>query len=381
MYRLFPPPSQRNIPSRVSRAPGQLISSLLTILIICLSAAAILRLLLIMHTTNSITITESRCQKLIHNTDYTQVIPFRSQSQTIDAIQFTDDLTEGQPSALIQLRDDGPQQRLDVYLYGCALHKQQPTLQLLLKRQGLIEGSVSITQAHTLSIGQQDPTLPDSSSDLLLPLQQDIYREYSWRNNMLQQTLFPGLYPVSSRSEAEALQDQANNGEAAQWTDPLSTARQMAHDLLALTAPQLILKEHNTQTAHVLLKQKQLTITVTLTRLLQQDKKGIWFVTAAQTAGIQAVHQTIRTTSQAQLQLTGTINPDTRQIYITLFDHTLTPIRLHGKPQITVGNRGIFNSNIPFINKLSDQPGLALLQTTTHHQNSDQIYLTKVLLP
>ena len=155
----------------------------------------------------------NNCSQLIRTNDYTKSIPQLRRTQHIAAVQLVNELTGGQSAAMVQVADTGAQQLLDVYIYGCSMHHTRPKLALLFKQQGLIEGTAVITQAHTLSISQLDTSLEPDADAQLLPLQENVYREYRWIKGALVQTVFPGLYPVTSRSEAEELQDKANRGE------------------------------------------------------------------------------------------------------------------------------------------------------------------------
>ncbi|HLG79085.1 MAG TPA: hypothetical protein VKX46_21915, partial [Ktedonobacteraceae bacterium] len=283
---------------------------LLIILLLILTFVTLAHLIAVVHSAYPTPITNT-CSSLIRNTDYTKIVPIQSKTQTLDAIQYADDLTGGQPAALLQVTDSGPQHLLDVYLYGCTMQQKTPTLNLLLKQQGLVQGSATITNAHTLSIGQLDTTIPPDNSVLLQPLQQNVYSEYRWDHGSLTHVLFPGLYPVLNRSEAEELQDEANHGQNLPWNDPRTTTEQMAHDLFEWSNDtiQSKLLDANGTAAHVLLTQTRLhlTVTVTLQRLVQSDNKGLWFVTGAQTAHITLVQGSTFIASSSPMTIQGSI--------------------------------------------------------------------------
>ena len=215
---------QLTAPCKQSKRPP-----LLTILLALLAVIALLRLIAAIHVAYPAN-TANNCADLIRNNDYTKNIPQLTRTQQITAVQLVNELTGGQPAAMVQVADTSPQQLLDIYIYGCSMQHPTPMLALLFKQQRLVEGTAVITQAHTLSIGQLDTSLGPDADTQLLPLQQNIYHEYRWIKGALVQTIFPGLYPVTSRSEAEELQDQANKGPLP-WDDPLTTAKQMAQDL------------------------------------------------------------------------------------------------------------------------------------------------------
>src|SRR2546426_5475766 len=229
------------------------------------------------------------CAGLIRSTDYTQVIHLQPQSQEMQAIQYTSQLTGGQPSALVQVMGTDAQHTLDVYVYGCTMRQDTPQLVPWFTQRGLLQGTASVSQANTLLTGELDTNLSTLTTPLMDPLQQNIYREYTWQNGSFVQIAFPALYPVTNRSEAELLQQQATNGQSLPWTDPQVTAQQMAKDVLKWPGGTVTLVNNNGTTAHVLLTQQQphFEVTVTLKQLLPHNANtGIWFVVSAQTPRI-----------------------------------------------------------------------------------------------
>jgi hypothetical protein len=362
-------------------------------LIILLSILAILTLahVIAIHQIGSpaaISATRSKsCALLIHNTDYTKIVPVRTKTQQIAAIQFVNELTGGQPAALIQVNTTGSSKKLDVYLYGCKQKQNpsRPVLTQLFKQQGLINGIADITQIHTLSVEQTDTTLPADKDTLLLPLQQDVFQEYSWKNGSLSQISFPGLYPVTSRSEAEALQDDANNGQSLPWISPLQTAEQMAEDLFQWPVKIIhgTLRDNNGTEAHVLLAKKgtNIQVIVSLTRLIQPRGKGLWWVTSAQTPGISLDQTSFYQQLSSPITISGTINPTQEKVTATLFNHTLTPIKLSNSSTLQTDENGQFSGNLSYANVFPDQPALLLVtEYPKNPQDEAYLFLTNILL-
>ena len=327
------------------------------------------------------------CTTLIRNTDYTKIVPLSVKTQQMEAIQFVDAVTGGQPTALIQVNSTGPQQKLDAYIYGCRQRSQQPTpiLTQLFKQQGIINGIINITQMHTLSVEQADNTLPTDSDTLLQPLQQNVFQEYAWRNNALSQVSFPGLYPVTSRSEAEALQDDANHGQVLPWANPLTTATQMARDLFQWPVKLIhgVLRDSSGTEAHVILEEKgiNIQIAVSLNRLIQSNDKGLWSVTSAQTPGISLDQTRFSLPLTSPISIQGTMNPTQGKITTTLFNHTLTAIQLTNHPDLYVDQNGQFSGTLAYTNIFSDQPGLLLVTAYPKNpQEEGYLFLTNMLL-
>lgn len=367
-------------------------SHLLTILLSLLALLALAHFIAVNHdiyteniANTNITHSTISCASLVHTTDYTKLVSIQEKSQEMAAVQFIDGVVGGEPAALIQVLDRGPQEKVDVYVYGCTPHQQPPTLNLLFKQQGLIKGSVDITQTHTLSIGQLDTTLPTDSDTLLQPLQQNVFQEYSWTDGALNQIQFPGLYPVTSRSEAEALQDEANNGQALPWSDPVSTAQQMAEDLFQWPRNTIAttLKKNKATEAQVLLTKKDthIAVSVTLTRLIQPDKRGLWWVTSAQTPGISLDQSQFNSPLSSPLLLQGLITPTTDKVAATLFNHTLTAIHTSNDATLQTDDSGHFSGTLSYANIFPDQPGLLLItEYPKDAKNDAYLLLTNLIL-
>src|SRR5437588_131427 len=106
----------------------------------------------------------SNCNDLIRTTDYTQVVHLHPASQQMPAVQLVSQLTRGQPTALVQVTNNGSQSKLDVYIYGCTMQQQGPKLATLFAQQGLVQGTAGISQANTLIISELDTKLAAQDS-------------------------------------------------------------------------------------------------------------------------------------------------------------------------------------------------------------------------
>jgi hypothetical protein len=370
------------------------VQPLLAGLITFLTLIAVLHWIASTHTAYP-TLSTATCSDTIRNTDYTKIIPQLTATQQIEAVQLINDVTGGQPSALVQVANKDAENLLAVYVYGCAIRQHSLTLMPLLKQQGLIQGSVEVTQAHTLSIGQLDSSLGSGGASFLLPMQQNIYHEYTWLHGQLVQIKFPALYPVTSRSEAEALQNMADNGQTLPWNDPVATAEQMAldifHSAMHLTKATLLQKDQSNVQILLKLKQPQAEVMVTLKRLLEQDNKGLWFVTSAQSPDITLDQSQLNVPVPSPLIVHGTFKERVGKIHLTIFDHTLTPLQLLDNPtqphipalsSVTVNSNNAYTGTIYFTNSQADQPGLLLIEAMPAEKSKqqEQIFLTNLLL-
>ncbi len=325
------PARTTSTPTRKQRRKPRLLLTLLLVL----AVIAILHIIAIAHPPTGPT-TWHTCTDLIRNFDYTKAIPPLTGTQEMNAVQFVDELLGGQPAALIQVEDNSKQHPLDVYIFGCTLRQQTPTLTHLFEQHRLPEGTVSITGAHTLSIGQLDTSLDSEQYALFQPLQQNIFHEYRWFQGAFRQITFPGLYPVASRSEAEALQEEANNGETLPWNDPVATAHQLALDIFHWSehGTRAVLQDNNDTTAHVRLfsQRPRLDVTVTLTRLVHSSRAaqgGLWFVTDARTEGF-TTRSIAYPAQDAPLTIEGNLQSAKKHgtWQAQFFNHTLSPLSL-----------------------------------------------------
>ena len=357
---------------------------LLTALFSILALLALIHFLIVMHTSTMQAAAPATCSHLIRNTDYTRYVQFDPTSQQVGAIQYVDQLAGGQPAALVQVTD--AQHTLDVYLYGCVMQHATPTLTVLLKQQGLTQGTISLSKANTLVLGERDTMLAQDLTAVLQPMQQNLYQEYRWQQGLFVQVAFPGLYPVTDRSEAEALQEQANNGASLPWIDPQATAEQMAKDILQWSSSDYQEKtlDNDGTTTHILLEQKQpeMAVTVTLTRLIQKDAKGLWFVTGAQTQGVTLDQSQFSAPVTSPITLDGTITTKDGQATAALFDHTLTAMSSLNNTTLTITADGKYTGSILYSNNKQTQQGLLLIENVPPSKSSEagQLLLTSVIL-
>jgi hypothetical protein len=301
------------------------------------------------------------------------------------AVQIVSQLDGGRPAVLVEVMNAGSQHALDIYVFGCAM-QHSPQLRALFAQRDLIQGTAAISSANTLLTGELDTSLSPQATALLQPSQGIVYREYNWQNGRFVQISFPSLYPAASRSEAETLQQQANSGQSLPWSDPLITAKQMATDIFKWPAnsSQDTVLNNNGTIAQVQLVQQypQMRVTVTLKRLLQQNKAGIWFVTEAQTSGIRLKQPQVSNvvTSPASIKGTGALAGGLTTA--ALFDHTLAPLSLLNNPTLNVDTDGTYAGTLFYTNSVQNQPGLLLIESLPSSGSSEagQLLLTRVIL-
>ena len=358
---------------------------LLTVLFSILALIATVHFIAVAHQADLV-VTPTTCTSLLRTTDFTQIVHLQPKTQEMGAVQLVNQLVAGQPAALVSVDNGDAQHSLDVYIYGCATQQHTPHLVSLFTQRGLPQGSISISSANTLVLGQLDTNLSAQAAVIVQPLQQNIYREYQWVHGAFVQLVFPSLYPVTSRSEAETLQQQANSGQPLPWSDPLTTAEQMAKDLFKWPSSSLqdSVLSKNATTAQVQLVQQNPTqqVTVTLERLVQQNATGLWFVTAASSTSIALTQPQKGSTITSPTDIKGSGGLADGQTTVTLFDHTLTPLAQLNNPTLNVDTSGLITGTTFYTNNAHDQQGLLLLQSLppASSTESGQILLVKIVL-
>jgi hypothetical protein len=279
------------------------------------------------------------------------------------------------------------------------MHGKKPQLTSLFAQSGLLQGSVEVSQANTLITGALDTTITADASAFLLPLQQNIYREYAWQSGALRRVAFPGLYPVTSRAEAEALQQDADSGQTLPWNDPLATAEELSRDVFkwqTVDARDTVLSNNGiTAQAQLFQASPHMLVTVTLQRLLQHDNKGLWFVVAAHTTGITlglagqkptTLPRDISTQTllYSPIQLSGTSVLTDGSTSATLFDHTINPLTGSIGTPLNVNGDGTYTGSIAYSGIIADQQGLLLIASQPLAVNNavenGQLLLVPVLL-
>jgi hypothetical protein len=372
----------------------------LALLLIALVLIALAHLLIVTHQPSApASVAATNCAGLIRTADYTQHVHLQAGSEQLAAVEVVSQLDGGQPASLVQVTHNDGQHTLDVYVFGCVMHGKKPQLTTLFAQSGLPQGTVEVSNVNTLITGTPDSTIAADASAFLLPLQQNIYREYTWQNGTFNRVAFPGLYPVTSRAEAEALQQDADSGQTLPWNDPLATAEELSRDVFkwpTVDARDTVLSNDGI-TAQVQLFQANphLTVNVTLQRLLQHDNKGLWFVVAAYTTGVTlglagqkrtTLPQDISTQTMlhSPIQLSGTSVLADGSTSTTLFDHTLTAIASATTIPLQVSADGTYTGSLAYSGIIPDQQGLLLIASQPLAANNavenGQLLLVPVLL-
>ncbi|HEY0755939.1 MAG TPA: hypothetical protein VGD98_18420 [Ktedonobacteraceae bacterium] len=380
-----------NCAARAQRARGQWLK--MRLLLLLLGSLAILFVLHVIVSGTPLPASQpTTCAHLIGSANYPQIIKLQPENQEMAAVQMANSLDNGEPAALIQVTTNSEPPILDVYVFGCSLQHSQPRLTQLFSQKGLVHGTAALTAQHTLLVANTDTRLSPSVLPFLQPLQQNVYHEYAWRQNTFVQMTYAGFYPVSSRSEAEELQHNANNRQLLPWNDPVSTALQMSKDLLQWsTNPQTQLISHVADTAVVQLTEQSphIVLVVTLKQLIQNNASGLWFVTDARTKGMiitraDTLDQALPSPQSSPLHFSGANALIDGQTTATLFDHTMTAVKQASNIPVTVHADSSYSGSISYSDLVAGQQGVLLISSMPTEDNlskeSGQILLTGIIL-
>ncbi len=396
------PASPRRIPRLMSEKvkPRRRRPRPLALLLIALVLIALAHLLVVTHQpSSSAAVDTSSCAGLVRTADYTRQVHLQADTEQLAAVEIVSQLDGGQPASLVQVIHNDTQHTLDVYVFGCMMHGKKPQLIPLFAQNGLSQGSIEISQANTLITGALDTAITADASAFLQPQQQNIYREYAWQNGAFRRVAFPGLYPVTSRVEAEALQQEADSGQTLPWNDPLATAEELSRDVFkwqTVDARDEILSNNGiTAQAQLYQDNPHMLVTVTLLRLLQHDSKGLWFVVSAHTTGITLglagqkpttlpQDTSVQTLLHSPIVLSGTSVLTDGSTSATLFDHTINPITGAIDTPLNVNVDGTYTGSLAYSGIIHDQQGLLLIESQPLAANNaaenGQLLLVPVLL-
>jgi len=244
---------------------------------------------------------------------------------------------KGIPSlqALVTVRYDGSGAILDVCAYD---HITDPSPVQLFKLQNLTKGDAKISDYNTVMIAEVDPNSSINAGKPNANLTQDLFREFKWSDaaGTLVPVAFPAIFPDLTRYQAEADQAQVNQGHQPWKLSATLTAQALAASQSLLkwnpNAPATIVSGGGMHDINAVVNVKSTnpgggTITVTMSRLEQNNNGGIWEVTSVATAGmsITAPHDRDRLTSP--VTVTGTGNAFEGKIgKVIILDHLYTNI-------------------------------------------------------
>ncbi len=197
--------------------------------------------------------------------------------------------------ALVTVRYEGTGSYLDVYVFN-NITGANPVQ--LFKVQGLNKGDARISKYNTILTAEVDLESGVNSNQPGTGVVQDLFREFKWSAGAgtFVQVSFPGIFPDLTRYQAEADQEQVNQGHQPWKRDADMTANVLAVYMLkwSTNAQTTIVSGGGSHDLNAVVTVKSTspgwgTITVTLSRLEDNSNGGIWEATAVQAGNVATI--------------------------------------------------------------------------------------------
>jgi hypothetical protein len=285
--------------------------------------------------------------------------------------------------AVVTVRSNDSQRQLAVYVFTNLTGSAPASIFSLTAMQA---GEATISAYNTLLTSQQE-WQPLHNERILHALT----REFKWSDSVqtLVQVGFVGLYPDSTRYQAEVAQQQVNASQGGRgWQlDAVSTAQFFAEFLLQwpTASPTTVVSGGGTHDASAVVLVTNPTpghaaIQVSLSRLELNTNGGIWEVTAVSTKGmtLTAPQSLQRVTSPAPVTGSAPPAPGEHPVLAVLNDEHTTI------GQKTLGPDGSsFRTNLAYTSPLFQgevQEGVVALYLLTTDQRIAGCLMVKVLL-
>lgn len=254
---------------------------------------------------------------------------------------------------------------------------------------GLVQGDVNISNYNTLLTAQIDPNSSVNKGHPAAQQLVDLYREFKWSDKAgtLEPVAFPGLFPDTSRYQAEFEQYEVNNGQGyQQWRlSAATTAQNFAEFVLKWdpNTPATVLSGGGTNDirAVVLIKNPAaggVGIRLSLSRLELNVNGGIWEVTDVATDGITVASPQDWQQLSNPVQVTGTNTAFTgKPATILVEDHDRAAI---GQAALT--GKSAFTARIPYSSTFQDGTQEGILAVYTYNGSHVVVgaVMVKVLL-
>ena len=254
--------------------------------------------------------------------------------------------------ALVTVRYQGTGSNLDVYVFN-NIAGASPVQ--LFKLQGLNKGDARISAYSTILTAEVDLGSSVNSNQPDTGVVQDLFREFKWSGGAgtFVQVTFPGIFPDLTRYQAEADQEQVNQGHQPWKLDADMTANALAVYMLkwSTSARATIVSGGGSRDLDAVVTVNSTspgggTITVTLSRLEGNSNGGIWEATSVQAGNVATITAPVNRdllTSPVMVAGTGPA-PGGSIGRAVILDHLYNAI---GRADVT-GTTGTGNGNTTF---------------------------------
>jgi len=259
------------------------------------------------------------------------------------------------PQALVTVRYEGTGSYLDVYVFN-NITDANPVQ--LFKLQGLNKGDARISKYNTILTAEVDQGSGVNGNQPGTGFIQNLFREFKWSDGAgtFVQVSFPGIFPDLTRYQAEADQEQVNQGHQLWKRDANMTANALAVNMLkwSNSAQTTIVKGGGSNDLDALVTVKSTspgggTITVTLSRLEGNANGGIWEATAVQAGNVATITAPAnRDLLSSPVTVAGTGPAPGGSIgRVVILDHLYNTI---GRADVTGAGNGntTFSASVPY---------------------------------
>ncbi len=156
------------------------------------------------------------------------IIPTQANVNKVESVLCGNLVGNASLQALVTVRANGTGAILDVYVYN---HITDPNPAQIFKLQNLYKGDARISGYNTVLTAEVDQASSvNKNSTSNAALVQDLFREFKWSDGAgtLVPVTFPGIFPDLTRYQAEAAQQEVNQGHQPWRLSATQTAQALA---------------------------------------------------------------------------------------------------------------------------------------------------------
>ena len=264
------------------------------------------------------------------------IIPTQANVNKVESVLCGNLVGNASLQALVTVRANGTGAILDVYVYN---HITDPSPAQIFKLQNLYKGDARISGYNTVLTAEVDQASSiNKNSTSNAALVQDLFREFKWSDGAgtLVPVTFPGIFPDLTRYQAEAAQQEVNQGHQPWRLSATQTAQALASSTNLLkwnpNSPATIVSGGGQHDVDAVVSVKNTlavsgTIMVTLSRLEGNSNGGIWEATSVTSQGMSITSPQERNRLSSPTAVTGSGNAFEGVIgRVFVLDHLYTAI-------------------------------------------------------
>lgn len=267
-------------------------------------------------TTPQIQLGTQPCPTTVKNpTHWDTIIPTQANVNKVENVVCGNLIGTPTLQALVTVRAFGTGAILDVYVYN---HITDPSPTQIFKLQNLYKGDARISVYNTVLTAEVDfASSVNKNSKANATLVVDLFREFKWSDGAgtLVPVTFPGIFPDLTRYQAEAAQQQVNQGQQPWRLSATQTAQALAANQNLLkwspNAPATLVSGGGQHDADAVVNVKSGSpgggsIVVNMSRLEGNTNGGIWEVTSVTTNGMSLTSPQARNRLSSPVTVNGT---------------------------------------------------------------------------